>query len=63
MDKKLTNKEIITLLHSLLSSEDLKLKVNIKDDVYEYIATATLTYKGRKIETKKYSKAKPGAIY
>ena len=56
---KLTNKEIMSLLHSLVISEDLKLKVNIKDDVYDYIATAILSYKGRKIITSKNSKVKP----
>lgn len=56
--EKLTDKEIITLLNSLIHSGSLKLKVNIKDDIWEYIAVGTLSFKGRKIATSKYTKAK-----
>lgn len=56
--EKLTDKEIITLLNSLIHSGDLKLKVSIKDDIWESIATSTLVYKGRKITTVKDTKAK-----
>lgn len=61
--EKLSNKEITTLLNSLINSGDLKLKVNIKDDLYEYIATSTLTYNGRKIVTCKNTKSKPRSNY
>lgn len=47
--KKLTEKEIISLLESLVNSGDLRLKVNIKEDSHEYAASAFLTYKDRKI--------------
>lgn len=60
---KLTDKEVLNLLHSLVNSEDLKLKVNIKDNLYEYIATSTLTYKGQKIISVKNTQSKPGAVY
>lgn len=56
--KELTDKEIITLLNSLVNSGDLRLKVNIKDDMLESIATSTLTYKNRKIVNTKYTKTK-----
>lgn len=49
------DKSIFNLLNSLINSGDLKLKVSIKDKDYECIATATLNYKGRKIDSKKYS--------
>lgn len=52
------DKQIISLLNSLIHSEDLKLKINIKDNIDEYIATSTLTYKGRKIASVKNSKTK-----
>lgn len=61
--EKLTEKEVIALLNSLVHSGDLKLKTSIKDDLYEYIATNTLTYKGRKILSVKNSKAKKDAVY
>ena len=61
--EKLSDKEIITLLNSLINSGSLKLKVNIKDDLYEYIATGTLTYNGRKIVTCKNTKSKPRSAY
>lgn len=60
---KLTDKEVLNLLHSLVNFEDLKLKVNIKDNLYEYIATSTLTYKGQKIISVKNTQSKPGAVY
>lgn len=50
---KLTDKEIITLLNSLINSNDLKLKINIKKDIYSYYITGTLVYKGRKLTTVK----------
>lgn len=53
--KELTDKEIISLLNSLIHSGDLRLKVNIKDGALETIATSTLTYKNRKITNSKYS--------
>lgn len=56
--KELTDKEIISLLNSLVHSGDLRLKVSIKDDMLETIATSTLTYKNRKIINSKYSKSK-----
>lgn len=56
--EKLTDKEVITLLNSLIHSGDLRLKVNIKDDMLETIATGTLTYKNRKLVSSKYSKSK-----
>lgn len=56
--KELTDKEIITLLNSLVNSGYLRLKVNIKDDMLESIATSTLTYKNRKIVNTKYTKTK-----
>lgn len=56
--KELTDKEIITLLNSLVNSGDLRLKVNLKDDMLESIATSTLTYKNRKIVSTKYTKTK-----
>lgn len=61
--ERLTDKEIISLLNSLINSEQLKLKVNIKDDLYEYISIASLTYKGRKLLTSKNTKAKPRSSY
>lgn len=54
----MNDKQVIALLNSLIHSEDLKLKVNIKDDFTDYIATASLTYKGRKIVSVKNSKSK-----
>lgn len=59
----MTDKEIINLLNSLIHSGDLKLKVSIKDDVYDSIATASLSYKGRKIANAKYNKSKSEAAY
>lgn len=59
----MTNKEIITLLNSLIHSGDLKLKVRIKEDAYDCIATASLTFKGRKIDSVKNSKTKLEALY
>lgn len=56
--EKLTDKEIISLLNSLVHSGDLRLKVSIKDDMLETIATSILTYKNRKITNSKYSKSK-----
>lgn len=56
--KELTDKEIVTLLNSLVNSGDLKLKVNITEDNYESIATSALTYKNRKITNVKYTKKK-----
>ena len=56
--EKLTDKEVITLLNSLIHSGDLRLKVNIKEDMLETIATSTLTYKNRKLVSSKYSKSK-----
>ena len=56
--EKLTEKEIISLLNSLIYSGDLRLKVNIKEDMLETIATSTLTYKNRKLVSSKYSKSK-----
>lgn len=56
--KELTDKEIISFLNSLVHSGDLRLKVSIKDDMLETIATSTLTYKNRKITNSKYSKSK-----
>jgi hypothetical protein len=56
--EKLTEKEIISLLNSLIHSGDLRLKVNIKEDMLETIATSTLTYKNRKLVSSKYSKSK-----
>ncbi len=50
---KLTDKEIITLLNSLINSNDLKLKINIKKDIYSYYIIGTLVYKGRKLTTVK----------
>lgn len=50
----MTDKEIVSLLNSLLHSENLKLKVNIKEGPYDIVSTATLIYKGRKIDSKKY---------
>lgn len=61
--EKLTDKEIISLLLSLIQSGDLKVKTNIKDNVYEYIATSTLTYKNRKIFSAKNSMVKKGENY
>lgn len=52
------DKQVISLLNSLIHSGDLKLKVNIKDDFYQYVATASLAYKGRKITNVKNSKTK-----
>lgn len=52
------DKQIMALLNSLIHSEDLKLKVNIKDDFDQYVATASLTYKGRKLVSVKNSKTK-----
>lgn len=60
---KLTDKEVLNLLHSLVNSGDLKLKVNIKDNLYEYIATSTLTYKGQKIISVKNVQSKPRVAY
>lgn len=54
----MTDKEIVSLLNSLLHSEDLKLKVNVKEGPYDIVSTATLTYKGRKIITCKNTKPK-----
>lgn len=55
----MNDKQIISLLESLIHSEDLKLKVNTKEDNYEYLSTATLTYKGRKLLSVKHRKIKP----
>lgn len=52
------DKQVIALLNSLIHSEDLKLKINIKDDFDQYVATASLTYKGRKVASVKNSKTK-----
>ena len=56
--KELTDKEIITLLNSLVNSGDLKLKVNLTEDNYENIASSTLSYKNRKIASVKFTKKK-----
>ena len=56
--KELTDKEIITLLNSLVNSGDLKLKVNLTEDNYENIASSTLSYKNRKINSVKFTKKK-----
>lgn len=56
--KELTDKEIITLLNSLINSGELKLKVNLIEDNYENIASSTLSYKNRKIANVKFTKKK-----
>lgn len=56
--KELTDKEIVTLLNTLVNSGDLKLKVNLTEDNYESIASSTLSYKNRKITSAKYTKKK-----
>lgn len=55
---KLTDKEIISLLKSLVNSGDLKLKVNLTEDNYENIASSTLSYKNRKIASSKFTRKK-----
>lgn len=56
--KELTDKEIISLLKSLVNSGDLKLKVNLTENNYENIASSTLSYKNRKITSVKFTKKK-----
>lgn len=59
---KLTDKEVISLLKSLVNSGELKLKVNITEDIYDNIASSTLFYKNRKISSVRYTKRKDSAI-